>query len=234
MLGHWLVVATGVFSGRRALLMEDNLLRQRDGSIRRGVGARGRGGRVGMLLLVCLMACAGLPVYLLSQPGAECSEERVLAAVVRLPGSVVDGRGLDGQILDAVPFEPVVPGFNDRIFSLPIWVKPHAYKVDVEDVEVTVSGTSVPNPCTAESEPIITVAGSGDITLVVGEHVVELDAVDQTITLDCDARVAHKGGVLAGSKVSLSEWPVLVPGENLISWTGIVYKVTISPRWRWA
>ncbi len=138
-----------------------------------------------------------------------------------------------GQILEAVNFEPVLPGYNDRVFSLPIWVKPHAYKLIVSDIVVTVSGSSVSNPCTAESEPEITVTGSGDITLVIGSYVVELDAVDGKITLDCGARLAHKDGVLAGSKVDLSEWPVLLPGANVISWTGIVSSVTISPRWRW-
>jgi phage-related protein len=135
----------------------------------------------------------------------------------------------EGRILEAVNFEAVLPGFNDRVFSLPIWVKPHAYKVGVSDIAVTVSGTTVTNPCTAESEPEITVTGSGDITLVVGEYVVELDAVDGKITLDCDARLAHKDGVLAGSKVDLTEWPVLLPGANVISWTGIVSSITISP-----
>jgi phage-related protein len=98
---------------------------------------------------------------------------------------------------------------------------------------VVVSGTEVVNPCTAESEPVITVTGSGDITLNIGGYQVELDAVDGKITLDCEARLAHKDGVLAGSKVALSEWPVLVPGANVISWTGSVTSVAISPRWRW-
>lgn len=139
----------------------------------------------------------------------------------------------EGRILEAIPFEPVLPGFNDRVFSLPIWVKPHAYKTGVSDIAVTVSGTTVTNPCTAESEPEITVTGSGDITLVIGDYVVELDAVAGEITLDCGARLAHKDGVLAGAQVDLTEWPVLLPGANVISWTGIVSSVTISPRWRW-
>jgi phage-related protein len=138
-----------------------------------------------------------------------------------------------GQILEAVNYEPVLPGFRDRIFSLPIWVKPHAYKLEVSDIAVAVSGTEVVNPCTAESEPVISVTGSGDITLNVGGYEVELDMVDGQITLDCEARLAHKDGVLAGSRVALSEWPVLVPGSNVISWTGAVTMITISPRWRW-
>ena len=138
-----------------------------------------------------------------------------------------------GQILEAVSFEPVLPGYNDRIFSLPVWVKPHAYKTGVGDIAVVVSGTGVMNPCTAESEPVITVTGSGDITLTVGGYGVEIDAVSGSITLDCDARLAHKNGVLAGLQVDLDEWPVLVPGTNVISWTGSVTSVTISPRWRW-
>ena len=175
--------------------------------------------------------------YLPYEQGVTVSDLRTIVGWLTGAGQLTlsdqPGVFFEGRILEAVAYEPVLPGFNDRIFSLPVWAKPHAYKTDVSDIAVTVSGTSVPNPCTAESEPVITVTGSGDIQLVIGDYLVELDAVDGSITLDCEARLAHKAGVLAGAQVDLSEWPVLVPGANVISWTGTVTALTISPRWRW-
>lgn len=175
--------------------------------------------------------------YLPYEQGVTVSDLRTIAGWLTGSGALTlsdqPGVYFKGQILEAVPYEPVVQGFADRIFSLPVWVKPHAYKTGVSDIAVAVSGTEVMNPCTAESEPVISVTGSGDITLNVGAYQVELDMVDGQITLDCEARLAHKDGVLAGSRVALSEWPVLVPGANAISWTGAVTMVTISPRWRW-
>ena len=175
--------------------------------------------------------------YLPYEQGVPVSDLRTIIGWLTGDGQLTlsdqPGVYFKGQILEAVSYEPVLPGFNDRVFSLPVWVKPHAYKLGVGDIAVAVSGAEVMNPCTAESEPVITVTGSGDITLNIGGYLVELDAVDGQITLDCEARVAHKGGVLAGSKVDLSEWPVLVPGANVISWAGAVTSVSISPRWRW-
>jgi phage-related protein len=176
--------------------------------------------------------------YLPYEQGVSVSDLRTIVGWLTGSGQLVlsdqPGVFFYGQILDAVNYEPVLSGFQDRVFSLPVWVKPHAYKTGVSDITVAVSGTEVVNPCTAESEPVITVTGSGDITLNIGDYQVELDMTDGQITLDCEARLAHKDGVLAGSKVTLSEWPVLVPGANAISWTGTVTKVAISPRWRWA
>ena len=175
--------------------------------------------------------------YLPYEQGVPVSDLRTIIGWLTGSGQLLlsdqPGVFFQGQILDTVNFEPVLPGFADRVFSLPVWVKPHAYKTGVSDIAVVVSGTEVVNPCTAESEPVITVTGSGDIALSIGDYLVELDAVDGQITLDCEARVAHKSGVLAGLQVALSEWPVLVPGANAISWTGAVTSVSISPRWRW-
>mgnify|MGYP000918065523 CR=1 FL=1 len=174
--------------------------------------------------------------YLPYEQGVPVSDLRTIAGWLsgsgRLTLSDQPGVYFEGTILDAISYQPVIPGFEDRLFSLPVWVKPHAYVAGVSDIVMAVSGAEVVNPYTAESEPAIKVVGSGDITLDVGGVDVELD-VDGYITLDCEARLAHKDGALAGSRVNLSEWPTLKPGRNVISWTGVVTAVTISPRWRW-
>ena len=175
--------------------------------------------------------------YLPYEQGVAVSDLRTIIGWLTGSGPLTlsdqPGVYFEGRILEAVNFPPVLPGFADRVFSLPVWVKPHAYKVGVSDIAVSVSGSTVTNPCTAESEPEITVNGSGDIVLTVGNYVVEIDAVVGHITLDCAARLAHKDGVLAGLQVDVDEWPVLLPGANVISWTGTVSSVTITPRWRW-
>lgn len=174
--------------------------------------------------------------YLPYEQGVPVSDLRTIASWLSGTGQLTlsdqPGVYFEGMILDSLSFQPVIPGFADRLFSLPVWVKPHAYVSGVSDIVMAVSGAEVVNPYTAESEPVIKVTGSGDITLDVGGIDVELD-VDEYITLDCEARLAHKDGTLAGSRVNLSEWPTLRPGKNVISWTGAVTTVTISPRWRW-
>lgn len=174
--------------------------------------------------------------YLPYEQGVSVSDLRTITGWLsgsgRLTLSDQPGVYYEGAILDSIAFQPVVPGYVDRLFTVPVWVKPHAYVMNVSDIALTVSGTEITNPYSAESEPVIKVTGSGDVTLDVGGIDVELD-VDGYITLDCEARLAHKDGALAGSRVNLSEWPTLRPGKNVISWTGTVTTVTISPRWRW-
>ena len=82
------------------------------------------------------------------------------------------------------------------------------------------------------SEPVITVYGTGDITLMVGTIVVELEGVSGSITLDSELQEAYSGTTDMNSAMS-GEFPLLKPGMNAISWTGEVSKVEIQPRWRY-
>ena len=81
------------------------------------------------------------------------------------------------------------------------------------------------------SEPILTVYGSGDITLMVGTTIVELEGISGNIVIDSALQEAYKGTTLMNDHMN-GEFPVLKPGMNAISWTGTVTKVVIKPNWR--
>jgi len=175
--------------------------------------------------------------YLPYEQGVSVSARRTIAGWLTGSGQLVvsdqPGVYFRGSILDAIIFQPVLDGFADCTLSVPVWIKPHAYVSGVSDIVLSASGAEVVNPYTAESEPAITVAGSGDVVMDIGGVDVELNLSDGPVTLDCEARLAHRDGVLVGGAVSLSEWPTLRPGTTTISWSGSVSNVTISPRWRW-
>ena len=82
------------------------------------------------------------------------------------------------------------------------------------------------------SEPVITVYGTGDITLMVGTTIVELEGITGSITLDSELQEAYSGTTGMNSAMS-GEFPLLKPGMNAISWSGEVSKVEIQPRWRY-
>ncbi|QTE70704.1 hypothetical protein JRC49_13015 [Clostridiales bacterium FE2011] len=82
------------------------------------------------------------------------------------------------------------------------------------------------------SEPILTVTGSGDITLMVGTTIVELENISGSIVLDCALQEAYQGSTLMNDHMT-GEFPVLKPGANAISWAGTVTKVVIQPNWRY-
>lgn len=135
------------------------------------------------------------------------------------------------RVINQIPLQKVIRERPNRTFTVNFRCKPFAYKDDVQDVTLTQSMTNVNNPCSAESEPVITVNGYGNITLLVGAQLIELHDVDGSITLNSELREAYNEDELQNSKM-VGDFPVLVPGMNAVSWTGNVSSVVISPNWR--
>lgn len=84
--------------------------------------------------------------------------------------------------------------------------------------------------------PLITVYGSGAGSLIVGSTTVEIKAMEDHLVLDSDIQDACRvaaSGVMENKNgaVYAPEFPVLIPGENLVSWSGDITKVEIVPRW---
>lgn len=82
------------------------------------------------------------------------------------------------------------------------------------------------------SELILTVTGSGDITLMVGTTIVELTDISGSIVIDSVLQEAYQGNTLMNDHMS-GDFPVLKPGANAISWTGTVTRVVVRPNWRY-
>ncbi|MBR1559690.1 MAG: phage tail protein, partial [Clostridia bacterium] len=80
--------------------------------------------------------------------------------------------------------------------------------------------------------PIIHVYGSGDATLIINDTFVELEGIEDSITLNSVIQEAYQGETLLNEKME-GEFPVLKPGNNLISYTGDVSRIVIAPNWRY-
>ena len=91
---------------------------------------------------------------------------------------------------------------------------------------------SLINVGTFESEPIITVHGTGTITLYVNNQSVTLKDVTDQITIDSETKNVYKGTMPLNHKMS-GDFPILRLNENNISWTGNVSELEIQPNWRW-
>ena len=110
--------------------------------------------------------------------------------------------------------------------------KPFWYEANPEPVTITQSTGTITNPSSVYSEPIITVNGTGEITLMVGQTIVELSDITDSITLDSELQEAYSGSQSMNACMS-GDFPILKPGLNGISWTGDVSSVTIRPNWRY-
>lgn len=121
----------------------------------------------------------------------------------------------------------------NEAYKFPLYFKcePFGYLFTGEKKLSITKATSLENEGTVHCLPIITVYGSGNITLQVNNQIVKLTAVDEYITMDSDLQECVKGQLERGDKME-GEFIVLEEGTNNISFTGSVTKIEITPRWR--
>ena len=136
------------------------------------------------------------------------------------------------EIANQIPFEKVLRGNPHCTFAVNFRCYPFFYADAAADITVTASGTVITNPGSVYSEPILTVTGSGNITLMVGMTIVELENISGSIVSDSVLQEAYQGTSLMTDHMN-GEFPVLKPGANAISWTGAVTKVVVRPNWRY-
>ena len=143
------------------------------------------------------------------------------------------------RMTDTVEFEQIMRGRKQRRFEIHFHCQPFRYHLEKpsgDDVTITSSPDTVTNPGTYKSAPQMTIEGTGNIVLTIGTQIVEIEELEGGIIIDSemgDCFDLTKTRLL-NSQVTLmdDEFPTLAPGANIISWTGSVEKITITPRWR--
>ena len=158
-----------------------------------------------------------------------------IAAWLRGSGTVTfanrEGGFYFARITNQISFDKILRGNPHRSFVVNFRCQPFFYQENVANVTLTVSGKFITNPGSVFSEPVITVYATGDVTLMVGTTVLTLSEVDGSITIDTPLKEAYAGVTSLNGKMS-GEFPILYPGANAVSWTGVVTKVVIQPNWR--
>ena len=119
-------------------------------------------------------------------------------------------------------------------FQVILDTQPFKYSVNAagDALELT-APTTIRNSGTVYSEPIITVFGSGDVTLTINGADFPLYGVEESITIDSEMMEVFKGDTNQNGKYGGAKFPRFEVGKNEISWTGNVSKIKIQPRWRW-
>ena len=138
---------------------------------------------------------------------------------------------LYARVVNQIPFEKVLRGNPHRSFVINFRCKPFWYLSGVEPIVLTASTGVFVNPGSIASEPVITVYGSGDITLMIGSQMIELKGIEGSITLNTELQEAYSGTTSMNSAVD-GEFPTLPPGAVPYSWEGDVSRTEIQPNWR--
>lgn len=112
------------------------------------------------------------------------------------------------------------------------YCSPIKHSVSDEPVDITSSGTTLNNPGDMTAYPLITVVGSGAVTVTSGGKTLSIPDCTSGWVIDSENEWILSGTTPQGNVCS-GNFPVLTKGANTVSWTGSVTKLTITPRFRY-
>lgn len=99
------------------------------------------------------------------------------------------------------------------------------------NIEVPVSsGDILLNPTAYEAKPLIHITGTGDGTLTVAGTTMEFEDISDYLNIDCDKMDVFRLPSENRNSLMTGDFPRLASGENIISYTGGIETVTITPR----
>jgi phage-related protein len=112
---------------------------------------------------------------------------------------------------------------------------PIKYRISGQNTMALTSGQTILNPEKRAAKPLITITGTGDITLKKnGANWLILSNVDGSITVDSESKSVYKDGPNLFEKMNATLsplFPQLGPGTNVITWVEAGFSVSITPRW---
>ena len=131
--------------------------------------------------------------------------------------------------INAAPEYETTGNHRSGNFTLSFDCKPQKFLKSGERKKILTSAGSLRNPTAYKAKPIITVKGSGAVTLTVGAYNVAIANLTSAITIDCEQQDCYWNGTNLNNGVTLDDFPVLLPGTNSVSWSGSVTSVEIIP-----
>ena len=145
--------------------------------------------------------------------------------------SFQDDKKYTAQVVNAIDFKQVYRYFSE--FPIIFNCRPFKYAVENNIVNIIKTEATINNPGTIESEPVISIYGSGDIVFKINGQQISLKGISEKVIVnsviqDCyDDAGDNLNGNMSG------EFLKMKPGENIIEWSGNVTKVELLPNWRW-
>ncbi|WP_338433278.1 distal tail protein Dit [Clostridium tyrobutyricum] len=135
------------------------------------------------------------------------------------------------QVVNSIDFKQVYKYFSE--FPIIFNCRPFKYAVENNTVNIVETGTTINNPGTIESEPVISIYGFGDIVFKINGQQISLKGVSEKIIVDSVIQDCYDdaGNNLNGNMSG--EFLKMKSGENIIEWSGDVVKAELLPNWRW-
>ena len=116
-------------------------------------------------------------------------------------------------------------------FDIGFDCKPQRFLKSGETVIKLTESSSIFNMTGYDALPLILVGGHGEGVLTVGNRTVNISNISSLMYLDSETQNAYNNSIGLNDRIDAPEFPVLVPGENAISFDGGIEWVEITPRW---
>ena len=108
--------------------------------------------------------------------------------------------------------------------------EPFSYILDEEMVEITTNNFIYYYKGTVPGEMKLKIYGTGNIQLTINDEVVQINNVNDNVTLDSKLLLCLNSDGTNKSKDMIGNFPLLEKGINSISWIGNVTKIKLTPR----
>lgn len=107
-------------------------------------------------------------------------------------------------------------------------------KSDVNEapIVITASGTGVNNPGDMTAFPLIEITGSGVVSISAGGRTLTIPECESGWVIDSENEWILSGGTPMMDACS-GDFPVLQKGQNALTFTGSVTRLTVTPRFRY-
>ena len=119
-------------------------------------------------------------------------------------------------------------------FTVTFNCKPYRYKKDGLLETPMTSGGSLFNPEAFSAKPLITLTGNGDFMLTLQNggynRSWQFKGIESGITCDSEQMNFYFGTQLLNDKVTGEDFPLLPPGETVLTVSGDV-EIAVQPRW---
>jgi len=140
------------------------------------------------------------------------------------------------QVVNSIDFE-IVLKLSSR-FVIIFNCRPFKYSEANDVIDITSGlGTSVSNQGTVISRPLLKAYCTGDGSFVINGREVALTDIDKPyVVIDSELEEAYfvVDGVLSNANNNMAgEFPFLDVGNNIVTFTGGVTRLEITPNWRW-
>ena len=109
--------------------------------------------------------------------------------------------------------------------------KPQRYFKSGEAADIFVASSEYRNPTDFPAKPLIKIHGSGSGVVGIGTYTITINDIIDGMIVDSEQQDTYKDQMNCNSKVSITEYPKLVSGNNAISIYGGVTSIEIIPRW---